>query len=153
LLLNTRTGDPDLVAQGRELADRALGAYGVLARSDWRQGPAYRHLPAREQGQLQEEVGEVLLLLARARALEASPARGARRTERLREAEARARRAESCSPQEPPPAVWEQRAELAEALGNLAEAGQLRAEARAAREARRRAGTLSARDHYLEGAA
>ncbi|HEV3080125.1 MAG TPA: protein kinase [Gemmataceae bacterium] len=43
----------------------ALARYHVLDSPDWRQLPAYHHLPSAEQAKLREEIGELLFLVAR----------------------------------------------------------------------------------------
>jgi serine/threonine protein kinase/tetratricopeptide (TPR) repeat protein len=134
-------GDP---AEGTAQAERALARYGVLGDNDWHANPAFALLAPEERGQLSDDLGELLLLLARAQRLQAeSGAAAERRADQLRAALRLNERAADCfrdgTSQR---AVGLQRALL------LQEAGQ---EA-AAREQLAQAAALplrSARDYYL----
>jgi tetratricopeptide (TPR) repeat protein len=139
-LLTARTTDRDQldrgIAQGREL----LGRYQVLQDPNWQQRSAVRHLAAGDRERLRQDAGALLLLVARAEALD-SPDR-----DRLGDALALNRRAEDCFPAGAGPRVlWQQRGQLLEQLGDAAGAGAARATAEATP-------LSTARDHYLLGA-
>jgi serine/threonine protein kinase len=140
--LVTRTGDPDQLRDGVAVARRVLNRYGVLEDSNWRDRSDYRWLPSDKQEQLRADLGEVLLLLARAAHLHAAvlgPDGGAERALQL------ARLAADVFPaDQSPPTLWRLRAELAEKQGQLDEADQARSRAGAA--------PRSVRDFYLDGA-
>jgi serine/threonine protein kinase/Flp pilus assembly protein TadD len=132
-------------ARGDELGRRALERFAVLDNPSWRESRLVESLPSVEQEQLHREAGDLLLLLARARALPEVSAPGARpdRHKELRAALALNRQAEGCYPAAATPlALWLQRADLHRQLGERAEAEACRA---------RIAGQdpQSAEDHYL----
>ena len=63
--LYARAQDQRELDEGVSRGRGALERYHVLDRPDWRELPAYRHLPSEGQAQLREEIGELLFLLAR----------------------------------------------------------------------------------------
>jgi tetratricopeptide (TPR) repeat protein len=141
-LLYTRVADPQQVEKGKAVCSRALERYQV-ANPSWLAMPAVSALPERDQEQLREDVGELLLLLARATALPGQQAGAAgAQPDRVREALRWNTLAETCSPgTAATQALWRQRAELTALLGDqaAAKAHQARADALPLR---------SARDHY-----
>jgi serine/threonine protein kinase/Tfp pilus assembly protein PilF len=133
--------------QLQEGIDRCLGALGrlqVLDNPQWRQLPGVRNLPVEDQERLEEQVGELLFLLARATALEGQyycPASS--RHEKLQDAQNYNLLAEACFGKDNcPKALWEQRADLARLLGREREAEQLAARSD-------QTPIHSARDYYL----
>jgi serine/threonine protein kinase/Flp pilus assembly protein TadD len=125
LNLTAHSGDPLQVEEGRAAARRGLSRYRVLERDDWQAAGAYRNLTDAEREGLPGEVGELLLLLAReALRGEAPPEEAAQAALQLN------RRAEACFPANGAPrALWVQRAEIVQALGQPEEAERLRAAA------------------------
>src|SRR5262249_16559711 len=123
-LLYTRTAEPEQLRVGAERAETALAHYRILQDDAWPQGEAVRHLPPAAQAQLRDAAGELLLLLARARLLQATDLPdGPARTERLEEAVRLNDRAEACSERAArSQGLWRQRAELARLTGDAAAA-------------------------------
>jgi serine/threonine protein kinase/predicted Zn-dependent protease len=64
-MLNTRCEDRDWLEQGCTRAAQCLAIWGVLDRGDWRQDPAWLALSPTQRLQQEENIGEVLFLLAR----------------------------------------------------------------------------------------
>jgi tetratricopeptide (TPR) repeat protein len=58
--------DRDDLRRDLHLGQRALQRYQIPVREDWQALPVVRHLPAEEREQLQENIGTLLYLLARA---------------------------------------------------------------------------------------
>jgi serine/threonine protein kinase/Flp pilus assembly protein TadD len=140
--LVTRTGDPEQLREGVAVARRALGRYGALDGPGWRDRDDFAYLSPERQEELRADLGELLLLLARAADLHPA-ALGAdggpgRALERARLA------VDAFGPERAPPTLWRLLAKLAAGAGHADEAADARA--RAARAPR----TL--RDSYLEGA-
>jgi tetratricopeptide (TPR) repeat protein len=154
-LLNTRIDAPEQQAWGVQRCRRALGRYQVLTDPGWRRRPLVVALAPAERSALEGEVGELLLLLARASAPVSprrpggrgrpggEPAESARpAAEPLRAALRWAEQAEGCFPPgEVPPVLWRQRAALLRALGESAEAARW--------ERRGREGPRTFRARYL----
>jgi serine/threonine protein kinase/tetratricopeptide (TPR) repeat protein len=126
------TPDPEAPAMIRA----ALDLYGAADRDDWQERPAWRRLDPDSRRRTAEDVRELLLLLAWARAQ-----LGGRDRESQGEALALLDRAAAVRELGPSPAVLYDRAAYLEALGR----GD---EARAAREEAKRTPPVSARDHY-----
>jgi serine/threonine protein kinase/Flp pilus assembly protein TadD len=121
LILSPRTESSDRRTEGETLLRKALDRYGVLDDPAWRERRSVSHLPPAEQAQLQEEVGELLLLWARVMldrpVAEGGGAEAALRLNQL---------AEACyAPGQAPRVLWEQRARLTALLGDRAEAERL----------------------------
>jgi serine/threonine protein kinase/Flp pilus assembly protein TadD len=105
------------VAAGRE----ALSRYPAPDAADWEKARSVRHLPEADRGQLREEVGVALLMLAHATAKAGGPAAAAEALQLNEQAGA-------CFPPEAvPAAVWAQRADLLDRLGRAGEAAEVRA--------------------------
>jgi serine/threonine protein kinase/Flp pilus assembly protein TadD len=122
LFLDAATGQarPEEI---RTACRRALDRYGVLKDPDWQQATVVRHLPLEQQERLQDDVGEVLFLLAGL----PDP-----RDEELRRAWELNGRAVFCySGDKVPAALLRQRAALAGRLGQPTEAERLLAQAEA----------------------
>jgi serine/threonine protein kinase len=140
--LVTRTGNPDQLREGVAGARRVLDRYGALDDPSWQGRPDYAYLPPDKQAELRADLGEVLLLLARAAHLHSAALGDDGGPEK---ALALARRAaEVFPPGQAPPTLWRLRASLADQLGLAAEAAEARDRAAAA--------PRSVRDLYLEGA-
>jgi serine/threonine protein kinase/Flp pilus assembly protein TadD len=126
--LVSRVDDPEQQRKGVALGLRALERYGTLHDPGWvKKAPAV-DLPEDDQQRLRRDVGELLLLLARA---QATPAAGDRLAEEVRREGLRGalrlnQLAESSYPGEAPPALWLQRADLLRQLGEASEAQRLR---------------------------
>jgi tetratricopeptide (TPR) repeat protein len=131
-LLTARTDDPAQIDRGIRRGRQALASYGALDRPTWPDRAALRHLSAGEQDQLRKNASEMLVLLARGVALQASnQSDSTARQELLDEALRLNERAESCRPgTRGSRALWAQRAELAGLLGRVEEANELQAVAR-----------------------
>ncbi len=144
-LLNTRTADRDRRARGVALGREALARYHVLEDPAWPAGPLARHLDPARRDELKEEVGEVLLYLARAGALDASdhPAGDARRLGRAEAALRLCDLSRACfAADRSPRAMLLHHAELLGLLGRDDQAKLIRAEAESAP-------LRTARDHHL----
>jgi serine/threonine protein kinase/tetratricopeptide (TPR) repeat protein len=144
LLLNTSSGPSEHLERGVAKAGAALDVYQVQHAGDWRAGPLVRGLPKSERESLLEEMSELVQLRARAIVYLAARRRS---PDELRTANQRALswvvRAERFDPH-PTAALYEDRAQYEEALGDAA--GARRDRARAAGIA-----LTSARDGYLRG--
>jgi serine/threonine protein kinase/tetratricopeptide (TPR) repeat protein len=112
-LLNDRSAEHARVAQAAEQCRRLLDRYHVLDDPAWQEQAAVRRLPPEERQRLREEVGELLLLWSRLAQRDAAP-----RDERtgLQLAMRLNHLAEGCF-DDPPAALWRQRLELANLLG------------------------------------
>jgi serine/threonine protein kinase/Tfp pilus assembly protein PilF len=142
-LLNPRALDGEHLDEGIARCRRTLDLYGVVDNPSWQDRPAVRRLSAADRDQLRGEVGDLLLLLARATALQApATADRARQDEGVRSALRLNEQAEAVFPGAVPRAVWAQRAELASLLGQSAEAQRWREQAG-------QVPLRTARDYYL----
>jgi serine/threonine protein kinase/tetratricopeptide (TPR) repeat protein len=126
LILRTRGADAEQVQEGKRQGLQSLERYQVLNNPRWLESPPVSLLPAGDQERLRRDVGDLLLLLARAELLETSVPP----TEALQAALRLNYLAERCYPAGPPPqALWKQRAALAQRLGQNDEAEQAQAKA------------------------
>jgi serine/threonine protein kinase/Tfp pilus assembly protein PilF len=141
-LLNRRYPDRAELRKGIHTSEDALKLYRVLEDEAWRDRPAVRHLPQAEQSRLEEEVGELLLLLSRAAAIEAGDDPQARE-KHLRIALEYNSRAEAVRGTESfSKAGWVQRAELTRRLKG-------RETAKPFEEKARTVPLRTAQDHFL----
>jgi tetratricopeptide (TPR) repeat protein len=136
-LVNTTTEVQDHLRQGAALCEQTLALFGVLGRDDWQEGADWQHLAAGERAELSEDVRELLVLLAGARAAAAPDDPAV-----LRDALALLDRAGAIEGLSPSRALWEDRARY---LGRL----ERDDEARAARAEAAAVPASTARDHYL----
>jgi eukaryotic-like serine/threonine-protein kinase len=120
--------DPAERDKGVALAQQALQRYPVLTDPDWHRRAPVTALPEAEQQRLRRDMGELLLLVARAEA--------PTRKQELADAPARLektlefnRLAEACFDDDVPAALWWQRADVLRALGNRAEGERWRSRA------------------------
>ena len=74
-LLNTRPEDARQRQEGEEAARRALDTYGVMDDPRWFEKKPIRALSAEERKQARVEAGELLLMLARVRAVQMASSR------------------------------------------------------------------------------
>jgi serine/threonine protein kinase/Tfp pilus assembly protein PilF len=145
--LITQGPERDRLDKGVDECRKLLERYQVLDNPTWHKLPAVQALPPEEQGRLREHVGEMLLLWARAAALQAGgdEDRGVR-AERLQFARRLNEQASACfDAGHTPRALLSQRADLSEQLGLAAEAKRLREEAQ-------QTPLRTAKDHYLAAA-
>ena len=132
--LNRRASDPAVRDGAAARLRAAVDGYGAADADDWESRRLVKRLEAPARDELRGDVGEALLLLARAKGDDSAEAL------RLN------RRAEAAfGAGQSPPALWRQRAELADRSGDRAGAG-------AARDRAAEAPARTARDFYLEGA-
>jgi len=120
--------DPAERDRGVALAQQALERYPVLTDPDWRRSAPVTALPETEQQRLRRDVGELLLLVARAEA----PTRKAELADaraRLEKTLELNRLAEACFDADVPAALWWQRADVMRQLGNPAEGERWRGRA------------------------
>jgi serine/threonine protein kinase/Tfp pilus assembly protein PilF len=144
LLLSAPTPDPGERREGIALARRALQRYRVLEDGNRRTAPAAAGLDPEDLDQLGDDLGELLMLLARAEGLEADALpRSPRRADLLRQALDQNQQAETCLREGTNRrAVWLQRALL------LYRSGQER-EARTWLDKATALPLRTARDYYL----
>lgn len=138
-VLNAQAVDRDNLHAGLDECRRVLSRYAVLDNPAWIDQPASALLPAEERERLRQDVGELLLLLARSTELTATPTDAKPLQVALvlnTQAEA------SYGSEQAPRALWAQRADLLERLGKPNEARQLVAKAVSV-------ALRTARDHYL----
>jgi serine/threonine protein kinase/Tfp pilus assembly protein PilF len=127
VLLLDPTDDPALRQQGLEVCRGALGPYGAFDSPGWMHSPLVSNLPAASRAELRAQIGEFLLLGARALARQAPGQVPAKRAELVREALKWNNIARSSyEPGEAPRVVWTQHAALAELAGDDAEAARSR---------------------------
>jgi tetratricopeptide (TPR) repeat protein len=120
--------DPARRDEGVEACRRALARFGVLDSPDWRRSSLVRDLPAPGQTELRRRVGDLLMLWARALALQAAGLDAVGRTELARVALRYNARVESCyDPGDVPRACWAQRASLERLAGDSAGSDRARA--------------------------
>ncbi|MBI3406955.1 MAG: tetratricopeptide repeat protein [Planctomycetes bacterium] len=144
VFLTAQGDDPEERKKGIALGRKALGRYDILSAPRWRQDARFAGLPAPEQARLQQELGELLLLLARAETwtdLEDGELNGDKR-DRLKDALVLNQLAEACFDGLAPRALLWQRADLLRQLGEFEQGEELRAVAE-------RMSPESADDHYL----
>ncbi len=143
-LLHTKTDDRDRRSQGAKLGHDALARYEVEDRPDWQKNKAVANLTSKEQEGLRQDVGELLVILARAGALDAADQPDqAGRASRAKAAAHLCELAESCiAADQVPRSLRAQEAELAALLGQEDKARRLQAQAEAMP-------LRSARDRYL----
>lgn len=124
-LLYSRNVERGSLDDGMRRCRAALDRFAILGDPLWHEAPAVRQLAVADQAALRDEAGEVLFLFARATALDAQT-----RSERLREARRLNELAEaSFGADRAPRALFEQRADLAQLLGNQREADECTARA------------------------
>src|SRR5262249_51212072 len=129
----SRGATPQQIEEGITLCRDVLGRYGVLDDPSWSESPVVRLLPAEERDRLRQELGQLLLLYARAVTWQAeATGDAARRSERIQLA-SRLNALASASLQAPGQsrALWLHRAELARLAGREDEARRLREQAEA----------------------
>jgi serine/threonine protein kinase/lipoprotein NlpI len=125
--------EPEQLEDGTALARKILDRYGVLEIPSWQGTALVSSLSSEQRQWLLEDMGEILMLLAKAKARHAQLAE-ARRLNEL---------AEECYPANAAPqALWRQRSELARLAGRTEESQQLFGRAEAMPLA-------TARDRYL----
>jgi tetratricopeptide (TPR) repeat protein len=139
-LVNTTSDLPghDHAAQGIAACEQTLALYDVLSRDDWQESELWRRRATPER---EENTRELLMLLARGRVQQATGDPAALR-QTLREALQLLDRAETLRRVSPTPALWEERADYLERLGEAQKAKAARQRARAVRP-------TSARDFCL----
>jgi serine/threonine protein kinase/Tfp pilus assembly protein PilF len=132
-LLYTRTNEPAQLDAGTKLGLRLADDYHVSHDPAWQQASLVRALPAGDQEQLGEAMGELLLLVARGLHLQQGDvAETAERQELLTRALVLNERAVACSARAAAsPALWRQRADLYAALGRKDDADASRARSEA----------------------
>ncbi|QEH32714.1 Serine/threonine-protein kinase PrkC [Aquisphaera giovannonii] len=119
ILLLDPADDPARREEGLALCRRALGRYEVLDRPDWARSYLITSLPAASQAELKEQVGEVLLLGARALNRQSSGLAPDQRATLSRSALRWNGLAEACYEGDAAPrALWSQRAYLADLAGD-----------------------------------
>jgi tetratricopeptide (TPR) repeat protein len=148
-----RVGERDELVRGMAACRRALDRYHVLDDPDWRTRPAFARLSTEQQARVTEDIADLLLLSARGTLLLLPPdaaqdARSAAAAEALR----LNKLAEECHADGAVPrALWEQRAQLREILGDDAEARRLRDQAAALPLRTARDHFWCGVDHFLAG--
>jgi serine/threonine protein kinase/Tfp pilus assembly protein PilF len=127
-LLTAQADDPAEREQGLVLAHQALARYPAPGDAEWPAHPAVAGLPESEQLRLKRDLGELLLLVARAE----TPA-GRDRKQDLADARARLQKtlelnrlAEACFESDVPAALWWQRADILRQLGDRGESDRFR---------------------------
>ena len=123
-LLSVATNDPSQISKGIELCRQSLGRYPTVTAPDEGEPGEWQFLSAAQRGRLDGDLGELLLLFARGHMLLADVTQdpGAKR-EKLEAALAINERAERhCGTNKMPRALWLQRAELQQQLGQGADA-------------------------------
>ncbi len=133
LMLGSRDASRQEINEGIDLCQRVLGRYHVLDDPSWIDRPIVRRLQRDERDRLRQEVGQLLLLQARAVIWQVETSTDlARRSERVQFASKLNALAESCFGDTAAfRALWLQRAELARLGGKSDEALRLRAWAEA----------------------
>ncbi len=132
------------VLSGLGAATRALALYDVLSEQDWTRQDHFRDLPPIQQSELRPAVGNLLLLMALGKQIQAQEAVGSLKAEHLQAALEHNQRAESCFlDQQQPQSLLVQRSILLDAQGETEIARQLREQAESITP-------ISATDHLLE---
>jgi len=152
-LLTAQTNDAAQMNRGVTACRAGLDAYRVLENPNWKQQPAVRLLPDEEREQLGEDIGGLLILLARATSMEAQEnADPVGQQTGYKAALWLNQLAEAAFGETPPAkALWEQRSKLVEKLGETDAAKEL--SAKAAKQPMRTVTDqyLVAADHVAEG--
>jgi eukaryotic-like serine/threonine-protein kinase len=131
-LLTARTGDAGQLDAGVAMARGLLGRYGVLDGAKPGEAKAARRLSGADREAFESGVSELLLLLSRGVALQASERQGASgRDAALAEALRLNELAESWGDEQGSRALWQQRAEIYRLLGRPEDAQRLRERAEA----------------------
>jgi serine/threonine protein kinase len=114
ILLNAPARSPEQREQGLRLGAALLETYHLLDEdTDWREQPLVKRLPQQMQERLQQEMGELLLLLAYARANRALAPREEKNTPLEKALRLNKLADEKCYDENPSPRAWSaQRAEL-----------------------------------------
>src|SRR5262249_37765523 len=125
--LTAKTDDAVQMDRGVSACRAGLDLYHVLDNPNWKQQPAVRLLTDEERDQLSEDVGGLLILLARARAMQANEnADPVDRENGYKAALLLNQIAETAFGETPPAkALWAQRSKLAEKLGETDAAKEL----------------------------
>lgn len=132
----TAPGDSPARERGRAAAEERLARYGLLDDAQWRDRREFAALPDHLKAELAGDLGELLLLLAHVRTLDARSAPLDERGAVARDALRLNQLAEGCfATGAVPPFLFDQRARLAAALGESAPPAGAEAK--------------TARDHYL----
>jgi serine/threonine protein kinase/tetratricopeptide (TPR) repeat protein len=127
-LLGSRDATPQQIEEGVTLCHQVLRRYGVLDDPSWSARPMVILLMAEQRDRLRQEIGQLLLLHARAAIWQAeATADPARRSERVGLASRLNTLAGSCFGEAAPSrALWLQRSDLAQLVGRDDEARRLR---------------------------
>jgi eukaryotic-like serine/threonine-protein kinase len=126
LVLYGRAPDRQQLDQGLEQCRRALGRYQVLENVNWQDTPDLRRLPEADRQELQENIGELLFLAARATEAKATYDPAHPQQDEVLLAMNLSRSALSCYDTDKiPKALWQQQAELLELHGKKGEATAL----------------------------
>jgi tetratricopeptide (TPR) repeat protein len=142
-LLYGGTTDREKLDQGIDQCRQALDRYQVLNNPDWKELSEIRNLPFPDRAELQEEIGEVLFLTARAKLSLANYQPDEPRKKEVALALRLSQAAETCYDAENVPrALWQQQAEMLERKGNTGAASVLFQKAEVAP-------LRTARDFYL----
>jgi eukaryotic-like serine/threonine-protein kinase len=117
--LDSRTSDRSRIEEGLSRCRALLSRYQVLDDPHWRETPQVLALPVADRQRLASDAGDLLLLCARLKALNAGDDPGGR-TRALEQALEFNRKAEECFPSgDVPDVVSRQRISLLEALGRV----------------------------------
>jgi serine/threonine protein kinase/tetratricopeptide (TPR) repeat protein len=126
LVLYGRAPDREKLDQGLEQCRKALDRFQVLENADWNRSPEVRRLTDSEHRELQENVGELLFLTARATEAKATYDPAHPRQEEILLALHLSQSAAACyDTDKVPKALWEQQAELLQLCGKTGEASAL----------------------------
>ncbi|HEX4611211.1 MAG TPA: tetratricopeptide repeat protein, partial [Urbifossiella sp.] len=129
-LLTARAPDPDAVGAGVERCEAALARYGLPGDAGWENRTEFRALAADDRQRVRERLTEACVLLGRGYALRAKPGDG--EGDWLERAAVANSAAERVAGEQPPRAVWEQRADLLRRRGDAAGAEAAATRARVA---------------------
>lgn len=145
-LLYSNHPELESLSQGMAICQEALQRYQVTENPSWREAVNVRCLDSEDQLRLQEDLGEMLYMLALATNLQAHTSQDrAQRLAGVQLAMNINRQAEAQIPQERlSGALWRQRADFAEILGDILAAQENREKAN-------KSDTRSVRDLYLMG--
>jgi eukaryotic-like serine/threonine-protein kinase len=122
--LSSRHEDAGQVRKGDEACRKTLALYGLPENPDWQTLPVVRNLGREDREKLQDDLGELLLLLGKSTSLQADYYAGPeKKEEKLALAMNLTSQAEACyGPDRVPRALLEQRGVLAARLGKEREA-------------------------------